>query len=99
VRKYFSYIYWPIKNTGWVEPTTEAKAHSRKLRQACNWVKAHIILNVQFALTHHMMSGEPGITTPDAGHSTRFPLWHWKIRPGSQFIKASSEKKERSQPM
>jgi hypothetical protein len=83
---------------GWVKPTTEAKAHSRKLRQACNWVEARIILNVQFALTH-MMSGEPGITTPDAGHSTRFPLWHWKIRPGSQFIKASSEKKEGSQPM
>ncbi len=58
---------------GWVKPTTEAKAHTRKLRQAGNWVEARIILTVQFALTH-MMSGEPGITIPDAGHSTRFPL-------------------------
>jgi hypothetical protein len=83
---------------GWAKPTTEAEAHSRKLRQACNWVEARIISNVPFALTH-MMSGEPSITTPDAGHSTRFPLWHWKIRLGNQFIKASSEKKEGSQPM
>jgi hypothetical protein len=47
---------WPIKNMGWVKPTIEAKAHSRKLRQAGNWVEARITLKVQFALTH-MMSG------------------------------------------
>jgi hypothetical protein len=39
---------------GWVKPTIEAKAHSRELRQAGNWVKARIILNVQFTLTHTM---------------------------------------------
>ena len=38
------HIYRPIASMGYVEPTMEDKAHSRKWRQAFNRVKAHFMI-------------------------------------------------------
>ena len=38
------HIYRPIASMGYIEPTMEDKAHSRKWRQAFNRVKAHFMI-------------------------------------------------------